>query len=314
MLVPIFAGMVLQRRALLVIFVLQCIALVTVFRWNRHGHGMYGSDELKSVRKRRFHPRSAHPRSAQIETLRTSRDFSRTMANLKRSLAASKVGATFASKRLLYGQVDDIQGIVGKDLDNIRKQVNYASLPMSKSEINLITRYLQGAKTYLEWGSGENTLNFGKFASIRAVSIENRKNLCDSMPGRLRTERLDRKVEFYCIVRQEEDSQAHLKTQDHYLNKIEFLDQATWDFVLVDGRSQIRCALKALSYLHSKSVVLFRNLKLESKNYRGYRRLLSYFDVIERAGGVVVLRRKRLMHWMEGNHAEVQRIVNGARF
>lgn len=203
----------------------------------------------------------------------------------------------------------------------MKSQIKYSSVMMEPREVDLVLKYLKGVKTYLEWGSGGSTLNYGKFPTQRVVSIEHHREWCDKMPGLLCKAKLNDKVEYHCVPVNHQNSEGRYYQYRAYVNEIERLKQPTWDFVLVDGRARVSCAIKLLSFLHTKSIVVVHDF--ERVMYSGeddYSLILKYYDVIERVGetvkhgqgkrGLGVLRRKPEFDKLQGNTHRVQMILN----
>ena len=141
------------------------------------------------------------------------------------------------------------------------------------------------------------------------------------MPGLLETAKLNDKVEYHCVPVNRENSEGRYYQYREYVNEIECLNKSTWDFVLVDGRARVSCAIKLLSFLHVRSVVVIHDF--ERVMYLGdddYSQILQYYDVLDRFGitvkygqrkrGLGVLRRKRQFDHLQGSTYQVQMMLN----
>lgn len=142
------------------------------------------------------------------------------------------------------------------------------------------------------------------------------------MPGRLERKGI-RNVDFYCVktILQRNDREGTYATLKAYIDIITTLDESTWDFVLIDGRARVAAAIRTLSYISSESAVIvhdFERIGIEGK--LSYRKILTFYDVVERTGnsvrmntggpGIAHLRRKTKYDYLEGNHKEVQKILD----
>lgn len=208
-----------------------------------------------------------------------------------------------------------------KRLMERKARVNYSQVWMGPIEIDLLLRHIDGVKTYLEWGSGGSTRNFPQFVTRRIVSIEHNAPWCGVVSQAIADKPTTPAVEYRCVkVEQgfkgwglrngyEEGDYVAFK---EYVDEIERLDQERWDFVLVDGRARVDCAIKALSHLHEKSVlVLHDSGRLDTY----YADILKYYAVLDRASGdrkqgIAALKRRSEFRHLEGDHAAVQGILN----
>jgi len=173
----------------------------------------------------------------------------------------------------------------GNGLQAMRGRINYKEIMMDPLEVDLVLKIVKGRTSYLEWGSGGSTLNFPQFISGKVVSIEHDKEWCDNMPVSLAKKNI-RNVNLYCIrtigTNKDEGTYATFKP---YIDKINTLNESTWDLVLIDGRARVAASIRALSYIRSESAVIVhdfeRVLRSGSASYSG---MLEYYDVIERIG------------------------------
>lgn len=202
-----------------------------------------------------------------------------------------------------------------------RQALNRTSIWMGDIEVELVLRHMSNVSTYLEWGCGGSTKNFAKFATKRAVSIEHDKRWCGMMKKALA--QLKSNVELRCVeVRAGTKGwrggfyEGNYLQFRPYIDEIAKLNQSTWDFILIDGRSRVDAAIKALSYITSKSVVVLHDAERFSRRWQyRYKPVLDYYDIVDRTGGpgrqgIAVLRRKRSLQRLEGNHSAVQNILN----
>ncbi len=73
-----------------------------------------------------------------------------------------------------------------------------------------------------------------------------------------------------------------------YIEAIDTFNTTRFDVVLVDGRYRVACALRALKYTDQESVVIIHDF-----HRRVYHVVLDYYEVVERADTLIVLRKKK---------------------
>lgn len=209
---------------------------------------------------------------------------------------------------------------VDADIRDRLARMNLSEIWMDRAEVVLVLKYLRDVDTYLEWGSGGSTLNYPQFARRRAVSIEHHKEYCEGMPARLAKKHV-RAVEFRCVSINHQNSEGTYEIYRRYVDEITRLGEPVWDFVFIDGRARVSAALRALSYLSDNSVVVVHDFeRVHDSGQASYAPILRYYDVLDRLGetvkhgssarGIGVLRRKAKFRNLQGNHEEVQRILN----
>lgn len=215
-------------------------------------------------------------------------------------------------------------------LDELRErqgQVDYSAVWMSDIEIDVILRYLNNIKTYIEWGSGGSTRNFAKFATLRAHSVEHDQKWCESMKKHIADSNELTRVHLHCVpvTRGTRGWNVNPNSQDGtyfqfqpYVDVIDSLNETIFDVVLDDGRARVAVAIKVLSYISDESVVVLHDASriYSSSSIRGnsYALVLKYYDTIElvlgqKRQGVAILRRKSTYKHLQGNHAIVTRIL-----
>lgn len=210
-----------------------------------------------------------------------------------------------------------------KETDGLRwrrSQVNYSDVWMSDIEIDVILRHLRNVRTYLEWGSGGSTRNFAQFATKEAHSIEHDLEWCQQM----QRSNLPDHVHVHCVSVPrgtngwgkgsafEEGTYAQFR---EYVNKISELKVDVFDMVLVDGRARVPAAVKSLSYISKDSVVVLHDAERAYSKRRGYHEVWKYFENVDSIGGekkqgLVVMRRKEEFNYLQGDHEQVQKILD----
>lgn len=253
-----------------------------------------------------------HEQSGIISSLQDRIRELKNAANQERMPQPPVVGSS-----ALHTKVEQRQP--GSEVLKMFNLVNMTEVWMDPNEVLLVLKYLRGAKTYLEWGSGGTTLNLPQFVSERAVSIEHDKDWCEAMPKRL-AEKKVRTVEFHCIHVNHKNSEGTYAMYRSYINEITNLNQSTWDFVLIDGRARVSAAIRALSFVRDDSTVVIHDFeRVHDLGQATYRTVLKYYDVMDRFGesvkhgssprGIGILRRKAKLRNLQGNHNAVLAIL-----
>ncbi len=187
--------------------------------------------------------------------------------------------------------------------------VNREELWMPKSEAEALIRRMHGVRTYLEWGSGGSTLNIAPLATRRAVSIEHDGKWCDKVRKKLG----DRPVEYNCIPSRRRDGHdGRYEDFKPYVDRIDTLGEKEWDFVFIDGRARVSCAVKTLAYIAPHSVVTIHDFQRTRGEYSA---ILFFYDVAEKSHvpgqpGIAFLHRKPRFHAFQGNVSAVQAIID----
>ncbi|KAI0561056.1 hypothetical protein FGB62_94g047 [Gracilaria domingensis] len=199
--------------------------------------------------------------------------------------------------------------------------VNYAEMWMSRLEVNLILRHLDGKKVYIEYGSGGSTFNFPQFVE-HAVSVEHDRQWCQKVRDKLKTRPNLSHIDYRCFYVDKgfRDFNIGGNTEGTYPMFREYVDQIDsaghnlYDFVLIDGRARVDCSIKVLSYISQSTPVFIHDSTRFFKTGQ-YNSALQYYDMIDSIGGdnrqgLVLLRRKKALANLQGNHSAVQYILN----
>lgn len=237
--------------------------------------------------------------------------------------AAEPISAGAAAAAAAGAPVRDLPA-PEKALREAQMRVNYTSVWMSPMEVNMLLRYLVSTTTYLEWGSGGSTTNFAQFAKEKSFSIEHNLDWCTRMRDTIRAHPFLTRLDYRCknVSRgyrgwgtQSPEEGTYVSFQ-HYIDEIDHLGMTAFDFVLVDGRARVDCAIKALSYIRNDSVVALHDAeRLWYTDNTTYRPVLEYYDMVDlvtgyKRQGLSVLRRKDSYYFLQGNHSAVQTILN----
>ncbi len=201
------------------------------------------------------------------------------------------------------------------------KSVDLNKILMTASELKKVLSYLKrDVRTYLEWGSGGSTLNFPQYVSKRVVSIEHDKEWCEKMQHDVK-DTAKVKIEVHCVPvprgtmgwgRKSPFEEGDYRVFRKYIDEIDNLKQATWDFILIDGRARVDAAIKALSYVRNDSiVVLHDSWRMRWK----YGEVYDYYDVIDETlgvwnQGVAIMKRKPSFAHLQGRKDRTQAILS----
>lgn len=155
-------------------------------------------------------------------------------------------------------------------------------------------------KTFLEWGAGGSTRWFSSLVSEKVHSIDNYPPWCKKVSQDHFVNCLIKQGVFTSHCEAPEDGQGswgQIKDVDTatanaiaYVNKVDSIGLPHYDAVFVDGRYRCACALKALNYVDSTSVVIMHDFW---SRLHKYKRTLEYYDVIGRSRTVAILRKKK---------------------
>ncbi|CAN8061946.1 unnamed protein product [Agarophyton chilense] len=203
-----------------------------------------------------------------------------------------------------------------------QSRVDYSVIWMSELEVNLVLRYMRKVNTYLEWGSGGSTYNFPQFAK-RAHSIEHDQKWCLRMTKEISLRPELSHLKYHCVPIPRGTKGWGIKSAfkegsyeafKPYIDQIENLGEPSFDMVLIDGRARVDAAIKALSFLKRKSVVVMHDAE-RIWTYRIYANVTKYYDIIDSVGGhgrqgLAIMKRKRNYSSLQGNHSAVQEILD----
>ncbi|KAA8494650.1 hypothetical protein FVE85_2891 [Porphyridium purpureum] len=200
---------------------------------------------------------------------------------------------------------------------------DHSKVMMARPEVDLIVSYLAESinasgtsdAVYLEYGSGGSTVAFTRFVK-QAFSIEHNCAFARMMKETLAEEGLGDRVDMRCAAvppgtggwgRIHGFEHGSYRQFQNYVDAVDQLGVAAFDFVLVDGRARLACALKVLPYLKDRSIVFLHDFY--GDRVQLYGGVLKYYDevarVLARANtmptmgpvhepqGLLVLRRKQ---------------------
>lgn len=220
--------------------------------------------------------------------------------------------------------IQETRGKLPKTIAELRErqdQVNYNEIGMSDVEIDLVLRHLSNVRTYLEWGSGGSMLNFARFATGRAYSIEHDRSQCEKMQKAISNDSGLTHLRYYCVPVEPGVGgwgllgEGTYKLFYDYVNKIDDLNETEFDFVFVDGRARIPAAIKALPYILNNSIVALHDASRVFAKETNYADVWKFYDAIDSVGGkgkqgILIMQRKPEFYRLQGDHKTIQRYLN----
>ncbi len=155
-------------------------------------------------------------------------------------------------------------------------------------------------RSYMEWGAGGSSRWLTSTVKEKVFSVDNYPPWCERVVRDPFVKCLvDRGIfKFKCEA--PKGSQGTWgKTQNNaegqrsavaYVDSIDSFGLERFDFVFVDGRFRLACALKALNYVDDLSVVVIHDFW---GRFHKYGKALEYYDVIGRSRSAVIMQKKR---------------------
>jgi hypothetical protein len=176
------------------------------------------------------------------------------------------------------------------------------SIRMTPAETTLLTDHLKRSTTYLEFGAGGSTQFAIEHVRGRIVSVESDAAWIDKLKAdpRVKAALDSRRLSFMHIdigpvgdwgVPRGETRIKHWK--DYFSAPWISLD-LPFDFVLIDGRFRIMCALIACAYAPEETRIAIHDYSVR----KHYFVLEKYFDTIDSADTLVILKRRKNINYM----------------
>jgi hypothetical protein len=145
------------------------------------------------------------------------------------------------------------------------ERLDYPNIMMHRPEVDLAASYMRGSDAYAEWGSGGSTRSFPPLVR-QAWSIEHDCEWLEFMRRQLNASARDYgNLQTVCsLVPPTFRRWGTISSFEHgdyrifivYVDVIDSLGVDKFDIVLVDGRARMACAMKAIKYMHSESILL----------------------------------------------------------
>lgn len=176
---------------------------------------------------------------------------------------------------------------------------------MSEAEVALMDKYTPDG-CILEFGAGGSSAFFAKKGVRQLISVESDREWINRMLLGNSTLREWAKARRWCPFHVEIGTTGEWGFPLSHEPVVAWLNyhQAIWDavdaskldFVLVDGRFQVACALQLLLRTREKTPLIMVH-DFTPREY--YHVLLEYFDVVEEADTAVILERKTPVSFAE---------------
>lgn len=192
---------------------------------------------------------------------------------------------------------------ISDSLDNylVRSFPTLFLLPhMSYRETKLFEKYTDKGENVVEFGAGGSTVVFLR-KKKKIISIENNKPYLDFINSihYIRKGTANKQLGFKYVDTGEIKKWGRLKNDlkkedwpQYYQTIWDEYNIANPDIVLIDGRFRVMCALNAIPYINRNTIVLFHDFTCPKK----YNSILQFFDVIDYADSLYVLRVKNIIN------------------
>lgn len=161
-------------------------------------------------------------------------------------------------------------------------------------------KYLNKASHYFEFGGGGSTYQAAICPNIESViCIESSKEWIRMIEEKLKNTLYSNKVDFqYIEIHNKGDRWGHPSleaTSDEkraYSNSILSYKNTPIDFILIDGRFRVACALKTFSCISDTCIVAFDDFLDRSH----YHIVLDYYELIDKTedNSMAILRKKNV--------------------
>lgn len=161
---------------------------------------------------------------------------------------------------------------------------------LDKEEFELYSKHLLAAKTVVEFGSGGSTL-FALENNKKIYSVENHLPFYRDMQPQL----IGKDNLYYLFINTGETNEWGVPVDEtptptwwpYYVDIWEKVKEPV-DFIFIDGRFRVMCALHALKNCKDAVVCIH-----DFNNREHYHVLLKCFDVVESVGTLVILKAKK---------------------
>ncbi len=177
---------------------------------------------------------------------------------------------------------------------------------MNSEEVECILSYLDKTKNVFEWGSGYSTTFFAKHCKqIYSVEhdlhwLDNVMEVCtqEDIPNvsLLYQPRKEPHISFTNGYSTLIDDQR-IAIFENYIKAVDRVkDPKTFDFFILDGRARVECAEYCLRRCDENTIVFMQEFYR-----RRYHQVLEWYDQIDRAKNMVVLKpKKQFLNWTPG--------------
>lgn len=168
----------------------------------------------------------------------------------------------------------------------------------AKDDLLMFNKYLNNAKNYFEFGSGGSTYQASIKPNIKLIiSVESDKEWHSIIKNKVKHSNFHFKfIDLKCKPKNwgYPSDLCDKKIYKDYSNVINNIRKETanlLDFILIDGRFRVACALKCHSLINDNCKIIFDDF-LDRKQYHI---VLNYYDIIDKTinNRMVVLKKKK---------------------
>lgn len=173
-----------------------------------------------------------------------------------------------------------------------------ASIPirMTDAETALLTRYLSRSRFYLEFGCGGSTALALQKSKGMVVSVESDAQWIAKLkesPDIMKAVQAGRLAFYHADIGPVgpwgvPKDESRLKAWKSYYTAPWTFRDFDYDLVLIDGRFRVMCALAAAIYVGPDTIVTMHDYG----NRRGYFDIERYFDFVDQADKLIVMRKR----------------------
>ena len=178
---------------------------------------------------------------------------------------------------------------------------------MPEDEIKLFYKYLDKATNYFEFGSGGSTYQALIRDNIKSIySIENHKPYYQELNDKLKNTSYNLKKLNYILInmKTKKNTTGHpskdskhedLVKYSRYFRNLDKDIQSNIDLILIDGRFRSACLLNSFEFINDNTIIIFDDFYGKSPpREKYYNIVLDYFEIIEKIGRLVVLKKKNV--------------------
>ena len=173
----------------------------------------------------------------------------------------------------------------------IKEKENEPLVPwLADNEFNFLKSFLKKDTIAFEWGSGGSTIELSKYVK-EYYSVEH-----DFKWYNLVLKNINKKVRLYYMPPNVANlkwfpvfKEGNYKDFKDYIETVDLIGSLgkKFDFVFIDGRARVDCALQALPYLSDKAVVFIHDC---DRSY--YWEVLKYYEIVDVVGRLIALKKK----------------------
>ena len=171
---------------------------------------------------------------------------------------------------------------------------------LPEAEKKIFFQYLDNSKVYFEYGSGGSTYEAFKRTNIQKIyAVESDMFWVNKLYANGIPKNSDRVQILYIDIKAEKNKYGYPGKNSTYedwikysraFGNLESSIKKEVDFILIDGRFRVACALNLLKEISENTIVAFDDFF----NRKHYHIVLDYFDVVERVGRMAFFKKKNI--------------------